>query len=325
MGWLTRALGAVDRTQQRHPWLAFPYAVAKKFGDDGAGDLAALVAYYGFFSLFPLLLVFASVLGLVLRGHADLQDSLLDSALARFPLIGVQLRKDVSALGAAAGVPLGIGIATTLWAGLGVVKSMQKALDTVWDIPYKDRPNFLATTVRSLLMLVVLGIVTVASALAAGVGAGSSSWWWGLLGVIVSLALNLLLFLLAFRILTAASVSWADIRPGAIVGAIGWTALQAFGGYFVGHQLQGASEVYGTFAVVIGLLAWIYLGAQLTLYSAEVNVVRVTRLWPRSITGEPLTEADQRGLRRLAKVEERIPEEQVDVTIDRSEGDRRAG
>jgi YihY family inner membrane protein len=309
-----RALHAADRAHQRRTWIAFPYAVIKKFGDDQAGNLAALVAYYGFFSLFPLLLVLVTVLGLVLQGNTDLQRTVKDSALANFPVLGTQISKNVHSL-TGSGVALAIGIALTLWAGLGVLKVMQTAMNTVWNVPYRYRPNFWVSLLKAFLMLVVLGAITLASAAAGSVGAGSGSWWMAVVGIIVSLVLNYLLFLLAFRILTVEELSWADVRPGAVAAAIAWTVLQAVGGYYVSHQLQGASETYGTFATVIGLLAWIYLGAQITLFAAEINVVRKRRLWPRSIVQPPLTEADAQALTDYAKQEQRRPEEEVDVNI----------
>ena len=284
----------VDGFLQRHPATALPLAVFKKFGEDEAGNLAALIAYYGFFSLFPLLLVFVTILGLVLRGNPDLQRSIVDSALANFPIIGTQISRNVRAL-AGSGLALGIGIALTLWSGLRVAKAMQSAMNTVWNVPYKRRPNFLFSTLRAVALLAVLGVLTLVSAAAGGVGAGSSNWLLGILGIAISLVLNFALFMLAFRILTAADLSWADVWPGAAVGAVAWTALQAVGGFYVAHQLQGASEVYGTFALVIGLLAWIFLGAQVTLYAAEVNVVKKRRLWPRSIVQRVNVEIEERG------------------------------
>lgn len=305
----------VDGFLQRHPATAFPVAVFKKFGEDEAGNLAALIAYYGFFSLFPLLLVFVTILGLVLRGNPDLQQSIVDSALANFPIIGTQISRNVRAL-AGSGLALGLGIALTLWSGLRVAKAMQSAMNIVWNVPYKRRPNFLFSTLRAVALLAVLGVLTLVSAAAGGVGAGSSNWLLGILGIAISLVLNFALFMLAFRILTAADLSWADVWPGAAVGAVAWTALQALGGFYVAHQLQGASEVYGTFALVIGLLAWIFLGAQVTLYAAEVNVVKKRRLWPRSIVQPPLTDADVQALTQYAKEEERRPEERVNVEIE---------
>jgi YihY family inner membrane protein len=313
---ITGALRAVDRLQKRHRWLAVAYAVVKKFSEDRAGNLAALIAYYGFFSLFPLLLVLVSVLGLLLRGNPDLRQSILHSALSQFPVIGDQLQQNIDSLTKGNSVPLGIGILGTLWAGLGVVKSLEEALNTIWDVPYKRRPNAIYSTLRAVVMLAVLGVMTLMSALVAGAGAGSHTWWWAAIGILMSLVINFGLFLLAFKILTTADVSWADIRPGAVVGAVGWTVLQAVGGFYVSRQLKGATQVYGTFAVVIGLLAWLYLGAQLTMYAAELNAVVRKRLWPRSLVTPPFTEADERALKRLAKVEERHEQERVDAELD---------
>jgi YihY family inner membrane protein len=310
-----RLLRRADRQHRRRAWIAFPYAVMKKFGDDQAGNLAALIAYYGFLSLFPLMLVLVTLLGMLLRNNPELQDTIRTSALANFPVIGEQISKNVHSL-RGSGLALGIGLALALWAGLGVMKVLQTAMNAVWNVPYRHRPNFWVSLVRAMLMLLVLGVITIASAAAGSVGAGSDNWLLGILGIAISVALNLILFLLAFRILTTEDVTWGDVFPGALVAALAWTALQALGGYIVSHQLRGASDTYGTFAIVIGLLAWIYLGAQVTLFAAEVNVVRKRRLWPRAIVQPPLTDADERALKSYAEQEERRPEEEINVRID---------
>jgi YihY family inner membrane protein len=310
-----RLLRRADRQHRRRAWIAFPYAVMKKFGDDQAGNLAALIAYYGFLSLFPLMLVLVTLMGMLLRNNPELQDTIRTSALANFPVIGEQISKNVHSL-RGSGLALGIGLALALWAGLGVMKVLQTAMNAVWNVPYRHRPNFWVSLVRAMLMLLVLGVITIASAAAGSVGAGSDNWLLAIVGIATSVALNLILFLLAFRILTTEDVTWGDVFPGALVAALAWTALQALGGYIVSHQLRGASDTYGTFAIVIGLLAWIYLGAQITLFAAEVNVVRKRRLWPRAIVQPPLTDADIRALRSYAEQEERRPEEEVNVWID---------
>jgi YihY family inner membrane protein len=310
-----RVVRGVDRAHQRRRWLGFPYAVVKKFGDDQAGNLAALIAYYGFFSLFPLMLVLVTVLGMVLQGNPELQDWIRGSALANFPVIGPEIDHNVRALDGS-GVTVAIGVAVALWAGIGVLKVMQTAMNAVWNVPFRHRPNFLKTLLRAAIMLVVLGLVTIAAAVAGGVGSGNDNALLSLLWVAISLLLNFLLFILAFRILTSEDLSWRDVWVGAAVAAIAWTALQAFGGYIVRHQLQGATQTYGTFATVIGLLAWIYIGAQVTLLAAEINVVKKRRLWPRAIVQPPLTDADTRALVSYARQEERRPEENVHVRID---------
>jgi inner membrane protein YhjD len=279
----------------------------KKFGDDQAGNLAALIAYYGFLSLFPLMMVLVTLLGLLLRNNPELQDTIRTSALANFPVLGGQISDNVDSL-PGSGLALGIGLALALWAGLGVMKVLQTAMNAVWNVPYRARPNFWVSLLRAIIMLLVLGVITIASAAAGSVGGGSDNWLLAIFGIAMSVVLNLVLFLLAFRILTSEDVTWADVFPGALIAAVAWTTLQATGGFIVSHRLQGASDTYGAFAIVIGLLAWIYLGAQVTLFAAEVNVVMKRRLWPRAIVQPPLTEADERAFKSYAEQEERRPE-----------------
>jgi YihY family inner membrane protein len=315
-----RTVQGIDRFQRRHAWVGFPFAVVKKYGDDQAGYLAALIAYYGFFSVFPLMLVFMSVLGIVLANNPQLRQEIIDSALAQFPIVGPTIAEEVHAITGNA-VALTIGIVTALWAGLGVVQATQNGMNQVWDIPRKDRPNFFISRLRSLLMLFVLGTTLLASTFFSGLATARSSngaviltWEIGL-----SLVFNLVLFLLIYRVLTRLDLRWRDVLPGAIVAAVLWTALQGVGGYYVEHTINRASNVYGTtLALVIGLLVWIYLGGQLTLLCAEINVVKARRLWPRSLA-PPLTEADQRVMRAGTLTERRRPEQHITVTFETEE------
>ncbi len=303
----------LDQFQRTHPWVGFPYSVVKRFGDSGAGLLAASLAYYGFFSLFPLLMVFTSLAGIVLRDRPDLQAKLLDSALAQFPVIGTQIRSNVGEI-EGSGLTLAIGVVLALWAGLGAVRAAEVAMDAVWDVPRKHRRGTPASIAMAFVMLGVLGIFVLGGAALAALVTGAS----GLVGSLAALAgsaiLNVLLFAIAYRILTAANLAWCQVLPGACLAGIGWTILLSAGGWIVAGRVSSSSDVYGTFALVVGLLAWIYLGAQLTLYGAEMNAVKLHRLWPRSLQGE-LTRADRQALRRLARQEERKEEEIVDVTF----------
>ena len=309
-------LRRIDRFQQRHKTLALPFAVTKKFGDDRAGYLAALIAYYGFFSLFPLLLVFATVLAIALPGNASLRESILSSALGHFPVIGHSIKAGTLH---ASGLALGIGIATTLWAGMGVAAAAQNAMNDVWDVPLRERPTFLLTRLRSLLVLALLGTFTVVAFVLSGLGASSSNVALRIGGMVLTLAVNLGLFMVAYRVLTRRKLSWGDVLPGSVFAAVLWTALQIVGSYYVSHQVAGAKSVYGPFALVIGLLAWLYLGAQITVYGAEVNVVRKERLWPRSMVQPPLIEGDKRTYAHQAQVEDRRPEERLDVSFQEPE------
>jgi membrane protein len=186
---------------------------------------------------------------------------------------------------------------------------MQNALNSVWEIPYARRPGFPWSLLRSLGLILVIGLgligTTVLSTLAGGAGHLLSGFGATLAALAVSLAANIGLFWVAFRLGTAPQISWRQLRPGAVIGGIIWQILQAVGGYFVSHQLAHASPVYGTFAIVLGLIAWLYLEAELTLYAVEINVVRTYRLWPRSIAPPPYTEPDRRAFQLYAQVEKR--------------------
>jgi YihY family inner membrane protein len=311
-----RLVSEVDQAHRRRPWLAIPVAVVKKFGDDDAGNSAALIAYYGFLSMFPLLLAFTTILGFVVHDNPDLQQKLLDSALANFPVIGTQIENNLGALQGSV-LALVIGIVGAVWAGMGVVLTTENAMNAIWDVPRRSRPNFLKSRLRALLALVAFGLVVVISAALGSVGGAGGSLGWALraLALVGTLALNVAIFGAAYRYLTVADVRWRQVVPGAILAAIGWMVLLAVGGWFVTRQLNGASETYGTFAFVIALLAWIAISAQLFLFGGELNVVLARRLWPRSLNPPPLTEPDRRVLAAQAHEQEARPHEEVDVTF----------
>jgi membrane protein len=314
---ITDTLHALDRRQQQTRGVRFVAAVYKKFADDHAGQLAALIAYYAFVSIFPLLLVFVTILGFVLQGHPSDQEKIVHGTLGQFPILSDSLKLH-SLEGS--GVALAIGIVGTLLAGMGVTSAAQNAFNDIWHVPYKSRPSFLFSRLRSLGVLAILGTLMIVSTTAAGfVGSSSHGALTVVAGVLVAFVVNVLLFMTAFSLLTAAEVSWREYLPGVVVAAILWQLLQHLGGYYVDHVLKHAQPLYGTFAVVLGLLAWLYLGAQLTIFAAEINVVRVRKLWPRSFFSEPLLDADKRALTSSAEVEERIQQENVEVSFDEVE------
>jgi YihY family inner membrane protein len=311
---IERLLRAADRFQQRHGVLGFPIGVAKKFGDDEAGKHAALLAYYGFMSLFPLLLVFVTLLGYTLANNQDLRQRVIDALTAQFPVVGKQITDSVTAI-QGSGVGLLVGIVGTLWGGLGITQSAQDAMNTVWNVPRKDRPSYwfrLARGLGSLLLVVVAIFAATALAQLGRIGSGIAG---RLLPFAGSLLLNLLVLIVLFQVLTGMWVRWRRLLPGAVCGAVGWSALQTLGVYIVDRQLQRANLIYGVFAVVLVLLGWLYLSAQLLLYAAEINVVLARRLWPRSLLQPPLTGPDRRVLTALAESEQRRPEQTIEVSF----------
>ncbi len=310
-----RTIRRIDRFQQAHAPLAMAFGLIKKFGDDRAGTLAALLAYYAFLAVFPLLLLLTTILGFAMDRNSALQRSVLDSALRDFPIIGQQIEQAIQPLKGNA-FALTVGFAFLVWGSLGVTQAGQLAMADVWNVPGVDRPAFHERLLRGFGLLGVLGVgvaatTTIASFSAVGgIGPGRFA------GFALTVALNVALFLMAFRVLTPPSVPSRALLPGAVLGGIGWSLLQVLGAYLVAHQLRHASQIYGYFASVLGLVGWLAIGAQLTMYAAEANVVWARRLWPRSIVQPPLTDADKRAFDDIAHQGERRPEQSVASTWD---------
>jgi YihY family inner membrane protein len=310
-----RTLERVDRFQRTRPWLAFPVAVLKKSGDDRASRLAALVSYYGFFSLFPLLLILVTGLGFVLSGHEALRQRIVDNALGQFPGLAGQIHSSLGTL-RGNGFGLVVGSFGLLWSGIGVMASLQDAMNTVWDVPLKVQPNFWEKRLRALAMLGLLGVGFLLTSFLTAVGRIPALAGFGAGGLVVSFLIDLPLFMLAFRVLTDRDLPWKAFLPGAAAGAVGWVFLQWLGGYYVGHVIRGASHTYGFFAVVIGLLSWMYLLAQWVVLAAEVNVVHYDRLWPRTFFGNALRVHDREALVREVEAAARRREQVVRVHFD---------
>ncbi len=308
LSWAERQVRRADRFQQRHAVIGFPLAVMQKFGNDQASGKAALMAYYGLFALFPLMLLFVTILGFVLSGQPGLRHHLIDSALGGIPVIGAQLRSQAHPLEGS--VPaLVVGIIGCIYGAVGIGLASQNAMNTVWNIPFVHWPNIWLRYLRTIGVIGLLALASLASAAFAVIGAAVASGALATtLAVGASALLDLGLFLLAFKVLTAESLRIRDVALGAIIATVFWEAFQVIGAWYVTRELRRAAPTYGFFAVAITLLLWLFLGSQLTLWAAEINVVRHYRLWPRSLTQPPLTRADRLVFERLAQMEVRRPE-----------------
>lgn len=315
-----------DGFQQRHRWAGFPLAVCYKFVDDQGYYLAALLTYYGFLSLFPLLLLLVTGLGFVMENDSALQQQVLHSALTDFPVLGQQLVTNVHSLqGSVFGVT--VGAAAALYGALGVAGAGQAVLNKIWAVPRVRRPSLLGFYVRSLLLLATLGLgvllttgltglTTIASDLV------SNDVLVAALANLGALVVNVLLFLLAFRVLTARDIAPRQLLPGAVVATLLWQGLQIAGTYLLEHELRGSSATYGAFGLVIGLMIWLYLGATVAVLGAEINAVRVMGLWPRSLltpfVGDAtLTPADRQAYAAYARTEQLVEQARIQVRFPR--------
>lgn len=305
-----------DRFQQRHVATAVFVGLLKKYGDDNAGSLSSTIAFSAFGAVFPLLLLLVTSLELILSHDPSLRARILHSALADFPVIGTNLGSSIHAIARTSVLAYTVSILGLLWTCTGLAQGGLFAMSQVWNVPGPDRPNFVTRFGRSALFLVVLALGVLVSTAVASLGTVAGHGV--VVGALVDLAaatVNVGQYYLAFRILTPKAVPSRRLIPGAIVGGILWTVLQALGAVLVWHALRHASELYGTFAIVLGLFAWIKLGTTLTLYAAELNTVLSRHLWPRNIVQPPLTHADQASLAAQATENQRRPEQLIEVSF----------
>jgi membrane protein len=286
---LKAPLRRFDEFQQTKPALALPLGIVKKFGEDEGGSMVSLIAYRAFFSLFPLLLLMTTILGFVLAGNSDLREEVVNGTLSQFPIIGNQLKGGELT---GSGIALAIGIVGSVLAGVGVILETESTFNRCWGVPKSAERGFVGSRLRAIVLLVVLGGLAVVSTVLGGLAAGGADLFGAggkVVGLLVATVLNLFVFGAVFRLLTTDTVEARALIPGVIVATIGWEILQVAGGWYISHEVKNASAVYGTFALVIGLLAWIHLGAMFVVLGAETNVVRTRKLWPRSMFGGPGT------------------------------------
>ncbi|MDT4937293.1 MAG: hypothetical protein QOG80_964 [Pseudonocardiales bacterium] len=312
----------LDAFQRRHPRLGVPIAVVYKFNEDHGSYLAALITYYGFLSLFPLLLLSTTILNFVLAGDPALQQRILDGALGQFPIVGDQLANSHHITGS--GIGLAVGILGTLYGGLGVAQAAQYAMNTMWHVPRNERPNALKSRVRSLLLLLVVGVSILGTTVLSALGTSSSAYGASIdvsikvVLVAAAFVVNGTIFTVAFRVATARPTSLRETLPGAMVAAIAWQLLQWFGTAYVGHVVKNASVTNSVFALVLGLIAWIYIESVIVVFAVEYNAVKAMHLYPRALlapftdTAE-LTPADESAYANLATSQQAKDFEEITV------------
>lgn len=312
---IERAVRRVDALQQRHQAPAFVFGIIKKYGDDNAGALSGNLAHSAFVSVFPLLLVLVTILGLVASGDPALRQQALNAVAKQVPLIGHQLAGNVHTLRRSSVIGLVIGFGGLIWGTAGLAQAGLFTMAQVWNLPGPARPGYVQRLGRAALFLCVLGLGVIVTTLLTGLGTFGHDSTVIVAGVdALAAAANIGMYLAAFRVLTPSGIPTRQLVPGAVAGGFAWTVLQAVGTYLVHHFLQSDS-VYGVFATVLGLVAWIYLGVEITVYAAEINVVLARRLWPRSIIQPPLTDADRAVLSAQALQNQRHDDQRVQVSF----------
>ena len=305
--------------------LGFPLGVLYKFFDDQGGYLAAVVTYYAFVSVFPLLLIASSVLGFVLQGNTQLQEELLTSALSQFPIVGTQLGRPEGLTGSTSAVV--VGSLAALYGVIGLGQAAQNAVNVAWAVPRNSRMNPILSRLSSLLLITLAGLTVLAITLLSSVGSHLDMF-----GPNVDQGLRWVVWLAsvapqrrgAERDDAAGDRPAADFMtmlPGGLVIAVLWQMLQLVGGVYVQHVIGRANQMNAVFALVLGLVALLYIAAVMAMFGVEVNVVLARRLYPRALLTPftddvELTDADERAYRDYAKAQRHKGFQRVRVTFD---------
>ena len=318
MNLVDKVIRRIDAIQQRFTPTAFVFGLVKKYGDDDGGVLVSNLGYSVFISLFPLLLILFTILGLISVHDPSFRESQVKSAVAhQIPLLGDTLTSNVGTLQRSSTIGLIVGLLVLIYGVTGLAQAGLFTMTHVWNLPGPARPGYVQRLARSLLFLALLGggvIVTTGLAWLSVSLQGKGDWVNPLIYVATA-TFGAGMYIGSFRALTAKGVPTRSMLPGAITGGILWTVLQVLGTWLA-HRFVHSNSAYGVFASLLGLLAWIFLAVKMTVYCAEINVVLARRLWPRSIVQPPLTEADRASLALQALQNQRRPEEHVEVTWD---------
>lgn len=293
----------VDRLndfQLRHPLPGFVVAVIKKYGDDEAGRQAALLTYYAFLSLFPLILVLTTLTELIPVSHTAIQDSIIKGTTNYFPVLGNQLSAHIHTLHKS-GFALAIGLLFTFYGARGVADAFQRSIQDLWEVPKSRRVGFPLSLLKSLGIILIAGLGFVVASASIGLASTADQGWLvRLLTALINLVVWYGLFVLLITLTLPRRAPAGETRAAAVTAAVGLVIVQALGGYLLSRELKNLDALYSYFALALGLLFWIYLQIQVLFYALEIAAVKSQKLWPRSLTDKKLTAADRRLAAKLA-------------------------
>lgn len=309
MNKLQEWVNQLDGFQQRHAVLGVPIAVFKKYGEDRGNDRVAIITYYAFLSLFPLLLLLLTALELFMSEYPEFRQTVLESTLSNFPVLSRELSQNIETLSGTWFRILISGILTLL-ASFGIANALRTMINDFWYVPRLQRRGFPLNYLVDLGLISLGGLILIATTLVAGwlTRQGSPLFY------AVSLIINFGLFLLVYRLATVRQISTKHLLIQAGLTALAWQILQGIGGYLIERELGNLNVLYGSFAVVLGLLFWLYLVARVAAYAVETEVVLTKKLWPRSI-GDKLTDADKKVFSSLATTEQRHKKQDIRATF----------
>jgi membrane protein len=318
---VSRVVRRLDTLQRRRRFLGFPWAVLRKYLDDDGPRLAALITYYGFLSLFPLLLLATTAVTELLRANPELQQKLLDR------LVRPALRPDVEQALAhlpASGIPLVAGLVSLLFAGMGGVLAVYAALNKMWGVSWRNRFGMARQYARAFVVLILV-VTCAVTAAASAVITDAVLHLPAIQRVAAAVATAAAVFAvisLAHLVLVARPLRLGDVWVGGVIGAVVVTVLLNAATTILPALVTRAGPVYGSFGTVVGIFALLYLISQTLVLSGEVCTVIESRLSPRGLTSAVVTEIDRRALTLQAHQQERVAGQSVTTTFATDAADR---
>lgn len=306
-----------NKYQLSHRRLGFIVAIIKKYSQDQVGNQTALVTYYGFLALFPLLVAALSITEISILRNANLKITIIKSLNIYFPLVGHWLQSHIHAE-KKAGATLAISLLLIVYGARGVASALQQAMNHIWQVPKSERPSGLKSIIRSFEIIILGGLGFIATGFMSAYVTGSAkNIFIKIITTIVSLMITFIFLLLLYKLSLSKIIAYKELIIGSIMATIGLQIIQFAGGFLITHELKHFSSLYGSLALVLVVLFWIYLQVRILLYATEVDSVISLKLWPRSLVNDSLTNADRRALTMYIEREAYIkpPAEEVDVTF----------
>ena len=316
MNLLTRLIKRIDNFQRRHIIPSFIYAVIKKYNQDNGGYQCAIITYYGFLALFPLLMILTTVSDLLLKNNSVLRKKIINNTIHYFPIIGNQLQNSIHS-STETGIVLIISLLITFYGSRGVASTFSYSLNTLWYTPLFKQASFLKNTIRNFSIIVIGGISLLLGPIVIGyMTIMGSNIFIKIIIVLLNLLLLWLTIIILFKLAIAGHKRIHQVIIGAAVTAVSLEVLQVLGSVVMVHELKQLSSIYGTFSLVVGLLFWIYLQVKIILFAVEIDVIREYHLFPRSLSGS-LTTADRMVFIKQTKANEQNLSDRIIVKFKR--------
>ncbi len=311
----------INKFQLSHRRIGFVLAILKKYSQDQTGNQTALVTYYGFLALFPLLVAALSITEISILRNANLKSPIIKSLNVYFPLVGHWLQSHIHAE-KKAGAALVVSLLLIIYGARGVASALQQAMNHIWQVPKSERPSGLKSIIRSFEIILLGGLGFIATGFMSAYVTGSAkNIFIKIITAIVSFIITFVFLLLLYKLSLSKSIAYKELIIGSIMATIGLQIIQFIGGFLITHELKHFSSLYGSLALVFVVLFWIYLQVRILLYAAEIDSVISLKLWPRSLINDSLTSADRRALRMYIEREVYIkpPAEEVDVSFEQKD------